>query len=81
MNSADKFDLCMGPIVIINWVHKYHSAIIFCCKQDGDIFKWKIEKMKVNIPRRGYVIGKLKAKDTAVKGKRFQSETRSSSEY
>ena len=26
--------------------------------------------MKVNIPKRGYVIGKLKAKDTAVKGKR-----------
>ena len=43
------------------------TAIIFCC---SDIFKWKIEKMKVNISKRGYVIGKLKAKDTAVKGKR-----------
>ena len=61
----------MGPVVIINWVHKYLlTAIIFCCKQDGDIFKWKIEQMKVNIPKRGYVIRKLKAKDTAAKGKR-----------
>ena len=60
----------MGPVVIINWVHKYHSLDSHYFLFHGDIFTWKIEKMKVNISKRGYVIGKLKAKDTAVKGKR-----------
>ena len=71
MSSADKFSAWALLSLLTGFINiTLLTAIIFCCKQDGDIFKWKIEKMKVNIPKRGYVIGKLKAKDTAVKGKR-----------
>ena len=68
MSSADKFSAWALLSLLTGFINiTLLTAIIFCCKQDGDIFKWRIEKMKV---KRGYVIRKLKAKDTAVKGKR-----------
>ena len=71
MSSADKFSAWALLSLLTGFINiTLLTAIIFCCKQVGDIFKWKIEKVKVNIPKRGYIIGKLKAKDTAVKGKR-----------
>lgn len=40
--------------------------------QEGDIFSWKLERVKANTPVGGYVVGSSKPKDRSamVRGKR-----------
>ena len=79
MTTIDRFHcvlLIIQPLCMV----KYHvirtDLIELLNLQEGDLFKWKMEHAKPNLPQGGYIIGKVKPKSSTVDRKRLKFKNR-----